>query len=124
MKNQLQKIPNEYSQALREFSEKINEQFKGVQIPEQEVKSINKSMDELAEEVKDIKQETQEKKEIDYVKQVQIETKTASLIQKVLKILPQAAETASATFLPLAPCSKLIGKGTQYLVDAIAKRME
>lgn len=124
MKNQLQKIPNEYSQALREFSEKINEQFKGVQIPEQEVKSINKSMDELAEEVKDIKQETQEKKEIDYVKQVQIETKTASLIQKVLKILPQAAETASATFLPLAPFSKLIGKGTQYLVDAIAKRME
>ncbi|MGE5633966.1 MAG: hypothetical protein ACM3VV_01920 [Deltaproteobacteria bacterium] len=109
---------------MREFSEKINEQFKGVQIPEQEVKSINKSMDELAEEVKDIKQETQEKKEIDYVKQVQIETKTASLIQKVLKILPQAAETASAIFLPLAPFSKLIGKGTQYLVDAIAKRME
>lgn len=81
-------------------------------------------MDELAEEVKDIKQETQEKKEIDYVKQVQIETKTASLIQKALKILPQAAETASATFVPLAPFSKLIGKGTQYLVDAIAKRIE
>ncbi len=60
---------------------------KGVQIPELEVKSINNSMDELAEEVKDIKQETQEKKEIDYVKQVQIETKTASLIQKSPKNL-------------------------------------
>jgi hypothetical protein len=122
--NQLQQIPDEYSQALKEFSEKINEQFKGQQIPEQEVKSINNSMNELAEEVKDIKQKPQEEKEIDYVKQVQIETKTASLIQKVLKILPQAAETASGTFVPLAPFSKLIGKGTQYLVDAITKRME
>lgn len=105
---------------MKEFSEKINEQFKGQQIPEQEVKSINNSMNELAEEVKNIKQKPEEK-EIDYVKQVQIETKTASLIQKVLKILPQAA---SGTFVPLAPFSKLIGKGTPYLVDAITNRME
>ena len=39
----------------------------------------------------------------------------------MLDVLPQAAETA-ATFTPLAPFSKLIGKGVQGIVDAIAKK--
>ena len=124
-KTELQKIPNEYAQALKEFSENINQQLKGKQIPEEEVISINENMDELAKEVEDIKKpgkegEQQKEEEIDYVKQTQIETKTASLIQRVLKVLPEAAETA-ATFTPLAPFSKLIGKTTQHIVDAIAK---
>ena len=38
-------------------------------------------------------------------------------IQKVLDVLPEAAETA-ATFTPLAPISKLIGKGVRQIVDA------
>jgi len=122
---ELQRIPNEYSQALKEFSENINRQLKGKQIPEEEVKSINNNMNELAKEVEDIKPgeegEQQKEEQIDYVKQTQIETKTASLIQRVLKVLPEAAETA-ATFTPLAPFSKLIGKGTQQIVDAIARR--
>jgi len=51
------------------------------------------------------------------VKQTNIEAKTASVIQKVLNVLPQAAETA-ATFRPLAP----IGKGMQEIVNAIQQR--
>jgi hypothetical protein len=39
----------------------------------------------------------------------------------VLTVLPEAAETA-ATFTPLAPFSKLIGKGVQGIVDAIKNR--
>ena len=35
--------------------------------------------------------------------------------------LPQAADTA-ATFTPLAPFSKLIGKGMQEMVNAIQRR--
>jgi invasion protein IalB len=58
--------------------------------------------------------------QIDFVKQVQIEAKTASLVHKVLAVLPEASETA-ATFTPLAPFSKLIGKGMQQMVDAIAR---
>jgi hypothetical protein len=123
---ELQKIPNEYAQALKSFSENINQQLKGKQIPEEEVKSINNNMNELAKEVEDIKQpregkQEQQEEQIDYVKQTQIETKTASLIQRVLKVLPEAAET-TATFTPLAPFSKLIGKGTQQIVDAISRR--
>jgi hypothetical protein len=45
-------------------------------------------------------------------KQTIIESHTATPIQKVLKVLPQAAET-SATFTPFAPLNKLIGKGLQ-----------
>ena len=47
--------------------------------------------------------------------------KTATTIQKVLDVLPKAAEIA-ATFTPLAPFSKLIGKGVIQIVDAIVAR--
>ena len=110
---------NEYAQSLKAFSETINEQLKGRAISEEEVKSINKSIDELANEVKDVK--PGKEVEIDYVKQTQVESKTASLIQKVLTVLPEAAETA-ATFTPLAPFSKLIRGGVQGIVDAIRNR--
>jgi hypothetical protein len=118
--NQLQKIPNEYAQALKEFSDSINQQLKGRQIPKEEVESINNSLNELAKQVEDVKAGS-EGEEIDYVKQTEVESKTASLIQKILYVLPEAAETA-ATFTPLAPFSKIIGKGTRQIVDAIAKR--
>jgi hypothetical protein len=108
---------NEYAESLKQFSETINNQLKGRQVPEEKVKSINESINELAEEVKDVKPG----KEVDYVKQTNVEAKTAGVIQKVLDVLPQAAET-TATFTPLAPFSKLIGKGVQGIVDAIAKR--
>jgi hypothetical protein len=107
---QLEKSSNEYVQSLKSFSEIINEQLKGLQIPEEQIKSINESVNELAKEVKDIK--LGKEKGIDYVKQTVVESRTATLIQKVLNVLPQAAETAT-TFTPLAPFSKLIGKGVQ-----------
>jgi hypothetical protein len=108
---------NEYAESLKQFSETINDQLKGRQVPEEKVKSINQSINELAEEVQDVKPG----KELDYVKQTNVEAKTASVIQKVLDVLPQAAETAT-TFTPLAPFSKLIGKGVQGIVDAIAAK--
>lgn len=69
----------------------------------------------------DIKPGGEEQQQIDYVKQTQIESTMATTIQKVLYILPESAET-TATFTPLAPFSKLIGKGVRQIVDAIAKR--
>jgi hypothetical protein len=109
---------NEYVENLKKFSENINNQLKGLQVSEEQVKSINESINELAKEVKDIKPG---KEEVDYVKQTNVEAKTANVIQKVLDVLPQVAETAT-TFTPLAPFSKLIGKGVQGIVDAIRNR--
>lgn len=110
---------NEYAQSLRSFFENVNKQLKDRQYPEEQIKSINQSMSELAKEVKDIR--PGKEPEIDCAKKTNIEAKTASVIQKVLNVLPQAAETA-ATFTPLAPFSKLIGKGMQEMVNAIQRR--
>jgi zinc-ribbon domain len=109
----------EYARALKDFSENINQQLKGRQIPEEQVKSINTSLEELEKEVQDVKPGREE--QMDYPKQVNIESKTVSVIQKILNVLPEAAETG-ATFAPLAPFSKLIGRGVTQIVDAIGKR--
>ena len=109
----------EYARALKDFSENINQQLKGRQIPEEKVKEINTSLEELAKEVQDVKPGREE--QMDYPNQVNIESKTVSVVQKILNVLPEAAETA-ATFIPLAPFSKIIGKEVTQIVDAIAKR--
>jgi SMC interacting uncharacterized protein involved in chromosome segregation len=116
---QLAKIPNEYAQSLRTFSENINKQLQGRQIPQDQVESLKQSINNLAKELEDIKPGKEQ--EIDYEKQKNIEAKTGGLIQRVLNVLPQAAETA-ATFTPLSPISKLIGKGVQEIVNAIQRR--
>jgi rubrerythrin len=118
-KQELAKVDSEYANALQDFSDKINQQLNGRQIPEEQVKEINNRLNDLTKEVEGIKPGQEE--EIDYEKQKNIEAKTGGLIQRILKVLPQAAETV-ATFTPLAPFSKLIGKGIEQLVDEISKR--
>ena len=118
--DRLSKIKSsEYTESINDFSQDINNQLKGYQLKEEQVKSINQAVDNLAEEVQDIKPDQQE---VDYVKQTAIESKTATLIQKVLSVLPQTAEVV-ATFTPLAPFSKLLGKGIKSIVEAIQKSM-
>ena len=109
----------EYARALKDFFDNINQQLKGRQIPEEKVKEINTSLEELAKEVQDVKPGREE--QMDYPNQVNIESKTVSVVQKILNVLPEAAETAT-TFTPLAPFNKIIGKGVTQIVDAIAKR--
>ena len=109
----------EYAKALKDFSENINRQIKGRQIPEEQVKSINTSLEELAKEVQGVKPGREE--QIDYPIQLNIESKTVSIVQKILNVLREEEETA-ATFTPLAPFSKLIGKGVSQIVEDITKR--
>jgi SMC interacting uncharacterized protein involved in chromosome segregation len=116
---QLAKIPNEYAESLRAFSEKINNQLQGSQVPEEQVESLKQSINKLAKELEDIKPGKEQ--EIDEEKRVDVEAKTTGVIQRVLNVLPQVAENA-ATFTPLAPISKLIGKGVQEIINAIQRR--
>jgi hypothetical protein len=51
---ELTKIPVSEN-ALKEFSESVNQQLKGREIPEEKVKDINNNLNELAKEVQDIK---------------------------------------------------------------------
>ena len=84
---------NEYAESLKQFSETINNQLKGRQVPEEKVKSINQSINELAEEVKDLKPGKEQ--EIDYVKQTNVEAKTASIIQKSIRCSPPNSRNSS-----------------------------
>lgn len=110
----------EYAKALKDFSENINRQLKGRQIPEEQVKSINTSLEELAKEVQGVKPGREE--QIDYPIQLNIESKTVSIVQQILNVLPEAEEETAATFRPLDPFSKLIGKRVAQIVEDIAKR--
>lgn len=119
---ELAKIPvPEYAKALKDFSESINGYLGGRQIPEEKVKWINNSLDKLAKELEDIQPRDVQREQVDYLKQIQIELKIASVIQRVLNVLPQDAGTASI-FTPLDPFSKLIGRYIQEIVDAVSKR--
>ncbi len=111
----------EYAKALKDFSESINGHLEGRQISEEKVEWINNSLEKLAKEVEDIQPRDVQREQVDYLKQIQIELKIAGVIQRVLDVLPEDAETVS-TFTPLDPFSKLIGRYIQEIVDAISKR--
>lgn len=118
--NKFTNIHNEYANGLKEFSEIINDQLEEHNIPKEKSKAIFSSIDALAEEIKDIKAGP-EQRQIDLEKEKRIDSKLTGVLQKVLDVLPQAADTAS-TFTPLAPFHTLIGKGVQQIVDAINNR--
>ena len=111
----------EYAKALKDFSESINRHLEGRQISEEKVKWINNSLEKLAKEVEDIQPRDVQREQVNYLKQIQIELKIAGVIQRVLNVLPEDAETVS-TFTPLDPFSKLIGRYIQEIIDAISKR--
>jgi hypothetical protein len=52
---QLSKIPNEYAESLRAFTEAVTNQLKNRQILEDHVKSINQSISELAKAIEGVK---------------------------------------------------------------------
>src|SRR5438270_13140690 len=80
----------EYAKALKDFSENINRHLKGRQIPEGQAISINTSLEELAKKVQGVKPGKEE--QIDYPIQLNIESKTVSIVQKILNVLPETEE--------------------------------
>jgi hypothetical protein len=111
-RQQLQNIPSEYSESLKEFIKELNK----FNIPPEQAKPIQDSLNDFTEEIEDMKPE----EKVDTVKQKSLNSKFSIFAQKVLKILPKTAETIAA-FTPLAPFSKLIGEEVQQLVNVIQK---
>ena len=104
-RTEIQNIPPEYAKSIEDFSYYFNEQFKGRQIPEDKVKSIKNDLTELGKEVEDVKPGEEDK--VNQSKKIQVEVKTTSLIQKILNVLPESAETISC-MLPTSPLAKLL----------------
>jgi hypothetical protein len=114
--NQLEKIPNEYADALKKFTESLNQQFKDQQVPKEQIQEINKSLEDLAKEVEDVKPE-EEKEKISPGKKRILNGKFGKVVQTVLKVLPTATKIGSSLFAPLSPFSDLIGESVQKVVD-------
>lgn len=112
----LEKIPSEYSKALKDFSEKINQQSISNKIPKEEVKPIENEIKEIAQDMKKIKNV----ESVSPTERRILNGKFAGLVEKVLKVLPKAAEVVS-TFTPLSPFSKIIGETVENLVTEIQK---
>ncbi len=115
----LQKNPSEFLEGLKIFSENLNQQFNSNRIPSNKVQQVQESVLDLQKEIQDVRQGMEFK--IDKAKRLVIEDKTITLVEKVLNTLPTASETI-AMFTPLAPFSKLIGKGVEQIVAAVKKR--
>ena len=114
----LEKIPSEYSKALKDFSEKLNQQSLSNKIPKQEVKPIENEIKELVkdvEKIKNVESVTPTERRI-------LNGKFAGMVEKVLKVLPKTVEVIS-TFTPLSPFSKIIGETVENLVTEIQKNI-
>jgi hypothetical protein len=114
---QAEKMPDEYSKSLQEFSDKINELLQKYKVEPSQVEPVQQSINELVEEVADVKPD----EKVDYAKEITIKSKLVTAAAGLAKLLPRGAELVSA-FTPLAPFSKLIGEAVEVVVGNVAKR--
>lgn len=114
----LKELPEEYSNAFKEFTEKINEQIKKNNLTPQQVQPIQKSITELAKETEGIDPD----KKVSILKEQTWKQKFFKVLTNVLPVLPKAAETVAA-FTPLAPFSKIIGETVEKVVEGVQQEV-
>ncbi len=85
-KQQLTNVNFEYANALKQFSESLNQKIEGKQVPEEQVEKINQSINELAQESQDLKPG----QTIGEIKKSDIKSKLFRIAKNVLKVLPNA----------------------------------
>jgi hypothetical protein len=112
--NQLQKIPKEYADSLKAFTDAINLQFKDNSIPSDKVAEVQKNVDEFSKELEGVKAG----QELGIIKKTSLKSKFVNIAKAALTTLPKTLQVITA-FTPLAPFSGLIGEDTQLLVQAI-----
>ena len=113
---------NEYLQALKDLTDKLEEKYKEENISDEKKTEINKSILALQEDVKDLKPGTKID-DLSPMQQDKIKSDTSTLIDKILDASPVIAETI-IKFTPLAPFDNLIHQGVQKMVDGIKKWRE
>jgi hypothetical protein len=89
------------------------------QLTEDRKRSLKDSIDALAKEAEGLKsgEVVTDEGTVDEIKSKQI-----SLAEKVVEYLPQVAESI-ASVTPLAPFSKVLGKGTGYFAEWIRRKL-
>ncbi len=118
-KNILDNTDPQFKNSIEEFEKIINEKLKGIPVPEDSKKSLQENVEKLAKEVKDVKpdQVLQDEDKVDSIKSYMI-----NIADKIVELSPDIAESI-ASITPLAPFSKVIGKGTGFIADRIKKKL-
>ena len=111
---QLQKIPKEYADGLKAFTDAINQQFKSNNVPTDKVAEVQKNVDDFSKELEGVKPG----QDPGIVKKSNLKTKLINIAKAALTILPKTLQVITA-FTPLAPFSGLIGEDTQALIKAV-----
>jgi len=116
---QLEKIPIEYADSLKAFTDAINQQFRANNIPFDKVAEVQKNVDEFSKELEGVKPG----QDPGIVKKSNLKSKLINIAKAALVILPKAVPAVLSAFTPLQPFSQLIGEDTETLVKAIQKEI-
>jgi hypothetical protein len=120
--NLLSTIDPQFKKAIVEFNNLVSSEIKqkGVSISQDQQKSIEEEVNKLAKEVKGIKADEEAK--VDEDKKDSIRTRLHNIAEKIIDSVPSVAESL-ASFTPLAPFGKAIGKGVGYFSDLLKKKL-
>lgn len=112
--NYLTKMPSEYAESLKNFSETVNKELQreNVENPDA-ISELQENTNKVAEELVDVKPA-----EVKYSKKTGIRAKLAKMAESLVKMSPKIARTV-INFTPLAPLSGLIGESFENMVNAI-----
>ncbi len=110
---QLAKVPSEYAKSLQDFVAGLNQLMEKHRVPPEQAGAVQEKVQELAKEAEGVRGD-----KIGMAKEDALRSKVSGLIDTVLKVLPKGVE-AAASFTPLAPFSKLIGRGIEQMVKAM-----
>jgi hypothetical protein len=109
----------QFKNSIEEFEKTINEKLKDIPVSEDSKISLQENVEKLAKEVKDVKpdQVLQDEDRVDSIKSYLV-----NISDKIVELSPNIAESI-ASMTPLAPFSKVIGKGTSFIAERIKKKL-
>jgi hypothetical protein len=118
-KNILNNTDPQFKNSIEEFEKIINEKLRGIPVPEDSKKALQENVERLVKEVKGVKpdQVLQDEDRVDSIKSYMV-----NIADKIVELSPDIAESI-ASMTPLAPFSKVIGKGVGFIADRIKKKL-
>jgi len=116
---QLQKIPKEYADSLKAFTDALNQQFKANNVSSDKVAEVQRNVNEFSKEIEGVKPG----QDPGIIKKSNLKTKLINIAKAALTLLPKTLPAVLSAFTPLQPFSQLIGEDTQVLVDAVQREI-
>ena len=116
---QLQKIPREYADSLKAFTDALNQQFRANNVSLDNVAQVQKNVDDFSKELEGVKPG----QDPGIIKKSNLKSKLINIARAALTMLPKTVPAVLSAFTPLQPFSQLIGEDTEILVKAVQKEI-